>query len=80
MGVRRAAWRQLKDAEFKEIKKSKTAEVSAENNHNQERVRAYKKKIEAELEKYCGEVLDLLEKKLLPKASNDEARVFYMKM
>lgn len=43
-------------------------------------MRAYKKKIEAELEKYCGEVLDLLEKKLLPKASNDEARVFYMKM
>ena len=54
--------------------------MMVENNANQERVRQYKKKIEGELEKYCNEVLHLLDHKLLPKASNEEARVFYMKM
>ena len=40
----------------------------------------YKKKIEDELCKYCKEVTDLINEKLLLKAANPEAKVFYLKM
>jgi 14-3-3 protein beta/theta/zeta len=38
------------------------------------------KKIEKELNDICGDVLDLLDKHLIAKASNPESKVFYLKM
>ena len=38
------------------------------------------KKVEAELEKVCNDVLDLLDTKLIPKATETEEKIFYLKM
>jgi len=43
-------------------------------------LKEYKKKIEDELTKICNEIIKLLEEKLIPTASNAEAKVFYLKM
>ena len=40
----------------------------------------YREKIEKELRDICGDVLALLDKYLIPKASNAESKVFYLKM
>ena len=40
----------------------------------------YREKIEKELRDICGDVLSLLDKYLIPKASNAESKVFYLKM
>merc|ERR1712204_124587 len=40
----------------------------------------YREKIEKELNDICGDVLDLLDKHLIAKASNPESKVFYLKM
>ncbi|UJR17505.1 hypothetical protein I4U23_004400 [Adineta vaga] len=46
----------------------------------QEMVKAYRKKIENELEEICYELLGTLEKHLIPNATTTEAKVFYLKM
>jgi 14-3-3 protein epsilon len=43
-------------------------------------LKGYKSKIEGELNKYCNEILSLIDNKLIEKASNAEAKVFYHKM
>jgi len=40
----------------------------------------YREKIEKELNDICGDVLQLLDKRLIAKASNPESEVFYLKM
>ena len=40
----------------------------------------YREKIEKELKEICGDVLALLDKYLIAKASNAESKVFYLKM
>merc|ERR1711924_305222 len=40
----------------------------------------YREKVETELHKICGEILDLIDKNLLPAATNGESKVFYYKM
>jgi 14-3-3 protein beta/theta/zeta len=42
--------------------------------------REYREKVETELREICQEVLSLLDKFLIPKASNAESKVFYLKM
>ena len=42
--------------------------------------REYREKIETELRDICKDVLALLDKFLIPKASNTESKVFYLKM
>jgi len=66
IGARRAAWRTLNVEEHKD------------NPH----VQTYKKIIESELEEICKDVLDLLEKTLVPgsKSAGGESHVFYLKM
>jgi len=39
-----------------------------------------KKKIEEELTNFCNEIVALLDKTLIPQATNPEAKVFYLKM
>jgi len=40
----------------------------------------YREKVEKELREICNDVLGLLDKYLIPKASNPESKVFYLKM
>ena len=40
----------------------------------------YKEKISKELEQNCQKIIDIVKDKSLPKASDDEAKVFYLKM
>jgi len=67
IGARRASWRTLA-AEDAGSAPSEILEI-------------YKKQVEAELSDICTEILDLLENKLIGNSSSeDEARVFYLKM
>lgn len=44
------------------------------------RIREFQEKIESDLSSICEEVMSLLDKHLLPFTTNDENRVFYLKM
>ena len=71
IGSRRTAWRALSSIEKKEESKQ---------SKNLGLLRAYKGKIEGELNRFCNEILKLLDDQLIVKAANAEARVFYYKM
>jgi len=72
IGNHRTAWRALTSIETKEeAKASKQLPL----------LREYKTKIEGELNKFCNDILDVLDKKLIPGSeANKEANVFYLKM
>merc|ERR1711920_160478 len=72
VGSRRAAWRIITSVEQKE--KTKNNEEQAKY------AKEYCGKVEAELQKICDTILGLLDKNLIPKASNGESKVFYQKM
>jgi len=72
VGSRRAAWRIITSVEQKE--KSKGNEEQAKY------AKEYCGKVEAELQKICGAILQLLENNLIAKASSGESKVFYEKM
>jgi len=40
----------------------------------------YKTKIEEELSGYCNDILKLIDEFLVPKASDSESKIFYLKM
>ncbi|CAJ1083423.1 -3-3 protein beta/alpha-B-like isoform X2 [Xyrichtys novacula] len=69
VGARRSAWRVISSLE----QKSDPAKV--------QQIKEYREKIEDELKKICQEVLDLLDKHLIPAAKDQtESKVFYQKM
>ena len=71
VGSRRTAWRAISSIEQKEESKgSKHLDL----------LRDYKKKIEGELNNYCGDILNLLENHLVKNAANSESKVFFLKM
>lgn len=70
VGARRSAWRVVSSIEQKAEGSEKKQTMAKE----------YREKIENELEKICEEVLDLLETRLIPKATAAESKVFYLKM
>merc|ERR1712228_544054 len=72
VGSRRAAWRIITSVEQKEKSKG--------NDENAKFAKEYCGKVEAELDKICKAILDLLKDKLIPKASGGESKVFYQKM
>ena len=43
-------------------------------------IKEYRQKIEAELGKICEDILEVLEKHLIPSAQSGESKVFYHKM
>ncbi len=72
VGTRRTAWRAISSIETKE---------EAKNSKYLPLLRDYKEKIEKELNKYCEDILQVLDKKLIPSSTgNYEANVFYLKM
>ena len=72
VGSRRAAWRIISNVEQKEKSKGNDAQSA----HAKE----YRFKVEEELQKICDNILTLLDKGLIPKASQPESKVFYQKM
>merc|ERR1719473_292896 len=72
VGSRRAAWRIITSVEQKEKSKS--------NDDNAKYAKEYCGKVEAELDKICNTILQLLGDKLIAKASSGESKVFYQKM
>merc|ERR1712042_134116 len=61
-----------------ELSNEEKTEGSAER--KQQMAKEYREKVEAELREICNDVLGLLDKFLIPKASNAESKVFYLKM
>ncbi|KAJ1976695.1 hypothetical protein H4R34_003878 [Dimargaris verticillata] len=72
IGARRASWRIVSSIEQKEESKGNTAQVG--------RIQEYRQKIEKELSDICTDILDVLEKYLIPQAASGESKVFYHKM
>jgi 14-3-3 protein epsilon len=72
IGARRASWRIVSSIEQKEESKGNEAQVKM--------IKEYREKIEAELAKICEDILEVLEKHLIPSAASGESKVFYHKM
>ncbi|XP_076826271.1 tyrosine 3-monooxygenase/tryptophan 5-monooxygenase activation protein, beta polypeptide like [Brachyhypopomus gauderio] len=70
VGARRSSWRVISSIEQK----------SQGDSEKQEMPKQYLTKIEGELKDICNDVLDLLDKFLIPKAEAAESKVFYLKM
>lgn len=70
VGARRSSWRVISSIE----QKTEGAE------RKQQMAKEYREKVESELRDICHDVLALLDKYLIPKASNAESKVFYLKM
>ncbi|CAL9705259.1 unnamed protein product [Knipowitschia caucasica] len=69
VGARRSSWRVISSEDSKEVpEKNKTI------------IKDYKENIEKELKTICQEVLDLLDKTLIPSDDVAESKVFYHKM
>ncbi|KAL5563932.1 hypothetical protein UlMin_033679 [Ulmus minor] len=72
IGARRASWRIVSSIEQKEESRGNAGHVAT--------IKDYRAKIENELSSICGEILDLLEQKLVPSTSAADSKVFYLKM
>ncbi|KAJ7934557.1 14-3-3 domain-containing protein [Mycena leptocephala] len=72
IGVRRASWRIVFSIEQKEESRSGEAQISI--------IKGYREKIELELTEICDDILDVLDKHLIPSAVSGESKVFYRKM
>lgn len=71
VGARRSSWRMFSMVEAKE---KEATSLKAEL------TKKFRKVIEGELETICDEVLKLLDEYLIPNATTDEGKVFYLKM
>jgi len=72
IGARRASWRIISSIEQKEEAKNKGPAV--------QKIKSYRSKVEKELSAICSDILDILDKHLIPSATSGESKVFYYKM
>ncbi|GAM21685.1 hypothetical protein SAMD00019534_048600, partial [Acytostelium subglobosum LB1] len=72
IGARRASWRIISSIEQKEESKG--------NESNVKKIKGYKTKVEKELSDICHDILDVLDKNLIPSSTTGESKVFYYKM
>ncbi|KAI3696328.1 hypothetical protein L1987_79341 [Smallanthus sonchifolius] len=72
IGARRASWRIMSSIEQKEESKGNESNVSL--------IKGYCKKVEDELAKICSDILEIIDKHLIPSSGSGEATVFYYKM
>merc|ERR1712079_203454 len=70
VGARRSSWRVISSIEQK----------TEGSERKQQMAKEYREKVEKELRDICQDVLGLLDKFLIAKASNAESKVFYLKM
>jgi len=73
IGAQRSAWRIVSSIEQKE--ESKGGDIA-----KLELTKNYRSQIEKELNTICGDVLNVLDKHLIPAANTGESKVFYYKM
>jgi 14-3-3 protein epsilon len=73
IGARRASWRIVSSIETKEKSQTPPSAHLAS-------IEEYKKSIEAELEKICKDILEVLDHHLIKSAVSGESKVFYHKM
>ena len=74
IGARRASWRIIQSLEVKEEQKSSNSPTRLQL------IRDYKASVEKELADICNDILNLVDKKLIPAANAVESQVFYYKM
>lgn len=72
IGARRASWRIISSIEQKEENKGNANHVDI--------TKEYRSKIEAELNKICKDILEILDNNLIVSAKSGESKVFYYKM
>ncbi|PWA51546.1 hypothetical protein CTI12_AA443190 [Artemisia annua] len=72
IGARRASWRIMSSIEQKEESKGNEGNVNL--------IKDYRKKVEDELAKICSDILEIIDKHLIPSSGSGEATVFYYKM
>uniref|UniRef100_H2TUP1 14-3-3 protein epsilon n=1 Tax=Takifugu rubripes TaxID=31033 RepID=H2TUP1_TAKRU len=72
IGARRASWRIISSIEHREEGKC--------NEKKMKMIQEYRQTVENELKSICGDILDTLERHLLPSATMGESKVFYNKM
>jgi 14-3-3 protein epsilon len=72
IGARRAAWRIIASIEQKEKSKGNEANVH--------KIKTYAKKIHKELNDIVQDVMEVIDKHLIPHATSEESKVFYYKM
>jgi len=72
IGARRAAWRIIASIEQKEKSKG--------NESNVEKIKSYAGKIDKELNDIVSDVMNVIDKHLIPHATGEESKVFYYKM
>ncbi|EGC29080.1 hypothetical protein DICPUDRAFT_51485 [Dictyostelium purpureum] len=72
IGARRASWRIISSIEQKEESKGNESHVK--------KIKEYKEVVEKELSKICEDILEVLEKNLIPSSTTGESKVFYYKM
>lgn len=70
IGARRSSWRIISSIEQKTEESQRKLQIARE----------YREKVEKELQEICHEVLDLLDKYLIPRATSADSKVFYLKM
>jgi len=70
VGARRSSWRVISSIESKTDQEQVQAKMCSE----------YREKVEKELRDICGDVLKLLDDFLIPKSTQHESKVFYLKM
>uniref|UniRef100_UPI003AB0E9F6 tyrosine 3-monooxygenase/tryptophan 5-monooxygenase activation protein, epsilon polypeptide 1 isoform X1 n=1 Tax=Centroberyx gerrardi TaxID=166262 RepID=UPI003AB0E9F6 len=72
IGARRASWRIISSIEQREENKGGEEKLKM--------IREYRQTVENELKSICNDILDVLDKHLIPSAGTGESKVFYYKM
>ena len=67
IGARRASWRIISSIEQKEENKGKAKQV--------EMIKEYRGQVEEELQKTCGDILQILTENLIPSSTSGESKV-----
>merc|ERR1711990_869187 len=70
VGSRRSAWRALSSIEERQSGDGDKAKLISE----------YRAKVEKELDKFCYDILSLIDDNLVPQAGTSECKVFFLKM
>jgi len=72
IGARRASWRIISSIEHKEEQGGSEDKVA--------RIKEYREQVEKELKDICQDILEVLDKHLIPSSASGESKVFYYKM
>jgi len=72
IGARRASWRIISSIEQKEEHKGSEDKLGM--------IRTYRDQVEKELREICQDILNVLDKHLIPSSTTGESKVFYYKM